>query len=51
MDAIVHFNEDMKILETNSETMNLLMKLAMEENELMLEWINKLDQETIQTGE
>lgn len=49
--AIVRFNEDMKILATNAYQMNELLGYAMQENDLILDWVNKLEANTISAEE
>jgi hypothetical protein len=47
-DAIVRFNEDMKILAMNACQMNELLRYALQENHLIKDWTNKLEQNTAQ---
>lgn len=49
--AIVRFNEDMKILATNAYQMNELLGYAMQENDLILDWVTKLEANTISAEE
>ena len=50
-DAIVRFNEDMKILAMNACQMNELLRYALQENHLIKDWTNKLEQNTAQAEE
>ena len=47
-DAIVRFNEDMKILAMNACQMNELLRYALQENHLIKDWTTKLEQNTAQ---
>ena len=43
LEAIVHFNEDMKIISMNAFQMEKLLGLCMQENKVILQMIENLD--------
>ena len=46
LEALVSFNDDMKLLAVNAFQMQELTNYVMEENDLMLEWMSKMEAET-----
>ena len=47
MEALVQFNEDMKVLALNTFQINELMDYAMLENDTMVKWLTDLEEETL----
>jgi len=46
-DAILHFNQDMKILAMNAYQMQELLSYSAEENDLIIDWLARLDACTV----
>ena len=46
-DAILHFNQDMKILAMNAYQMQELLSYSAEENDLIINWLARLDACTV----
>ena len=51
LEALVSFNEDMKTLALNAYQMQDLLDSALEENDLILQWMNKLEGATFKAEE
>lgn len=47
LDALVSFNEDMKTLALNAYQMQELLDAALEENNVILEWMQQLEDGTL----
>lgn len=47
LEALVSFNKDMKTLALNAYQMQELTSLAMQENDLMLEWLAAMETSTL----
>ena len=45
------FNEDMKTLALNAYQMKKLANYSLKENDITMEWVNQMDNETIQLEE
>ena len=50
-DAILHFNEDMKILAMNAYQMQELLDYTAKENELIIDWLSRLEALTVNNYE
>ena len=48
LEALVSFNEDMKTLALNAYQMQDLLDCALEENDLILEWMQQLENSTLE---
>ena len=51
LEALVAFNDDMKKLAVNAFQMEKLASYSLKENDLTLDWVNEMDDETIQIEE
>lgn len=51
LEALVSFNEDMRTLALNAYQMQDLLDSALEENDLILQWMNKLEGATFKAEE
>ena len=51
LEALVSFNEDMKTLALNAYQMQDLLDSALEENDLILQWMNQLEGATFKAEE
>ena len=51
LEALVSFNEDMKTLALNAYQMQDLLDSALEENDLILKWMNQLEESTFKAEE
>jgi len=51
LDALANFNKDMRTLAVNAYQMQELMNLAMDENELVLQWMTHLEENTLNLEE
>lgn len=49
MEALVSFNEDMKVLACNAYQMQEMLDSALEENDVILDWMRKLEESTTKT--
>ena len=49
-EAILSFNEDMKVLAMNSYQMQDLLQLSIKENEVLLSMFDKIETQTINVG-
>ena len=47
LESLVSFNEDMKVLALNAYQLQDLMKLSLQENEVLVEWIQRLEDTTL----